>query len=89
MVSRVFLATPPSDLPEGEGRIKAFLFFTKSSIRVLSPKILPLVNELLGSTARTATFLLRLVKCVPKASINVLFPTPGTPVIPILTDLFA
>ena len=58
-------------------------------MRVLSPKILPLFSELLGSTANTATFLPCEVKCLPKASIKVLFPTPGTPVIPILTELFA
>ena len=76
-------------MPEAEGLINAFLSFTKSSILVLSPKIEPLVNELLGSTANTATFLPKWVKCVPKASIKVLFPTPGTPVIPIRTDLLA
>jgi hypothetical protein len=44
---------------------------------------------LLGSTARTATFFPNDVRCFPKASMNVLFPTPGTPVIPIRIDLFA
>jgi len=51
--------------------------------------MLPCEIVLLGSTARTATFLPNPVKCFPKASINVLFPTPGTPVIPIRTDLLA
>jgi hypothetical protein len=89
MVSRVFCATPPKDSPLGEGRIYAFGSFTNSSIRVLSPKILPLLIELLGSMAKTATLFPFWVKYFPKASIKVLFPTPGTPVIPILTDLFA
>ena len=89
MVSRVFLATPPKEVPEADGRIKALLFLTNSSILVLSPKILPLVILLLGSTAKTATFLFSVVRCVPKASIKVLLPTPGTPVIPILTEVFA
>ena len=89
MVSLLFRATPPSDVPEGEGRIKALSSFTKSSILVLSPKIEPLLKLLLGSTAKTAIFLPCDVKKVPKVSIKVLFPTPGTPVIPILTDVFA
>ena len=89
IVSRVFRATPPNVSPEAEGRIKAFLSFTNSSIRVLSPKMLPCEIVLLGSTASTATFFPKPVKCFPKASIKVLFPTPGTPVIPILTDLLA
>lgn len=45
--------------------------------------------ELLGSMANTATFFPWDVNCFPKLSIKVLFPTPGTPVIPILTELFA
>ena len=52
-------------------------------MRVLSPKILPPVDELDGSIAKTATFLPFPTKVVPNDSINVLFPTPGTPVIPI------
>ena len=44
---------------------------------------------LLGSTARTATFFPKLVRYFPNASIKVLFPTPGIPVIPILMELFA
>ena len=89
ILSRVFCATPPKEFPEGEGLINAFLSVTNCSILVLSPKIEPLFTELLGSTASTATFLPCAVKCFPKASINVLFPTPGTPVIPILIELFA
>jgi hypothetical protein len=51
--------------------------------------MLPFVIVLLGSMARTATFLPNPVRCFPKASIKVLFPTPGTPVMPILMELFA
>ena len=82
MLSRVFCATPPKELPEGDGRIKAFGSFAKVSIRVLSPKMLPLLNELVGSTAKTATLLPCSVKVLPKVSMNELLPTPGTPVIP-------
>jgi len=64
------------------------LFTDKLFILVLSPKILPPVFLLLGSIAKTAIFLFLLsIKKVPKDSIKVLFPTPGTPVIPILTEL--
>ena len=42
-------------LIDGEGRIKAFGLCDNSSIRVLSPRILPPVTSLLGSIARTAT----------------------------------
>ena len=51
----------------------------KSFILVLSPKILPPVFSLLGSIAKTATFLPLLVRNFPNDSIKVLFPTPGTP----------
>ena len=51
----MFLATPPNESLDAEGRIKALGSLTKSSIRVLSPKILPPLIELLGSTANTAT----------------------------------
>ena len=89
IVSLVFWATPPKEEPAGEGLIKACLLLTNSSILVLSPKILPLLIELLGSMASTATFLFFSVNCIPNASMKVLFPTPGTPVMPILIDLFA
>lgn len=82
MLSLVFRATPPKEVPEGEGRIKAFGSLAKVSIRVLSPKILPLLNELVGSTAKTATLFPWLVNVLPKISIKELLPTPGTPVIP-------
>src|SRR5690606_12924346 len=57
-------------------------------MRVLSPKMLPCETLLVGSTARTATFFPRFARCIPKTSIKLLFPTPGTPVMPILTDLW-
>src|SRR6056297_1365340 len=82
MLSRVFCATPPKEVPEGEGRIKAFGSLAKVSIRVLSPKILPLLRELVGSTAKTATLFPWSVKVLPNVSIKELLPTPGTPVIP-------
>tara|TARA_B100001175_G_C19510746_1_gene643707 strand:- start:2738 stop:2905 length:168 start_codon:yes stop_codon:yes gene_type:complete len=37
-----------------------------------------------GSIVRTAILTPRLLKKFPNASMNVLFPAPGTPVIPIL-----
>ena len=54
-----------------------------SFIRVLSPMMLPPVIGLLGSTASTATRWPSPIKNSPNASMKVLFPTPGTPVIPI------
>ena len=86
-VSRVFRATPPRVSPEGEGRIKAFSSVESSSMRVLSPRMLPLERSLLGSIASTASRFPLAVKNFPKLSIKVLFPTPGTPVIPTLTEL--
>ena len=86
IVSRVFLATPPRDPPAGEGRMKAFSSAERSSILVLSPRILPPERSLEGSMASTASFLPEAVIRVPRDSMKVLFPTPGTPVIPILTD---
>ena len=88
MDSLVLFETPPSSFPAGLGRIYTFGSLTKFFILVLSPRILPLVIELEGSTAKTATFFSNLDKYVPKASIKVLFPTPGTPVIPILIEVF-
>ena len=86
MVSRVLRATPPSVRPEGEGRMKALGSVESSSMRVLSPRMLPLDRSLLGSMARTAIFLPMLVKCLPKASMKVLLPTPGTPVMPMRSE---
>ena len=55
-------------------------------ILLLSPKILPCVFSEVGSMASTATLCPVLVKSFPNVSIKVLFPTPGTPVIPILIE---
>mgnify|MGYP000456671995 CR=1 FL=1 len=62
---------------------KAFSSFTSSSMRVLSPRILPPESCEEGSTANTATLWPRLSRYMPKASIKVDLPTPGTPVMPI------
>ena len=86
IVSRVLRATPPSDPAEGLGRMKAFFSRESCSIRVLSPRILPPERSLLGSIARTARRRPCLTRCIPKVSIEVLFPAPGTPVIPIRID---
>ena len=53
--SRVRRATPPSELPDGDGRMKASGRRESSSMRVLSPRMLPPVTGLVGSTASTAT----------------------------------
>ena len=51
-------------------------------MRVLSPRMLPPDTGLDGSTLSTATRSPRSrTRCTPSASINVLLPTPGTPVI--------
>jgi hypothetical protein len=47
--------------------------------------MLPPERALDGSTASTASRLPSPTRCMPKASMNVLFPTPGTPVTPSLT----
>lgn len=87
MVSRLLRATPPSIPPDGDGRIKAFSQRDRFSILVLSPRMLPPVTVLDGSTASTATFLPKsLQSIVPKASMNVDLPAPGTPVMPIRND---
>jgi hypothetical protein len=87
IVSRLLRETPPSMPPVGEGRIKAFGSLESFSMRVLSPRMLPRVTVLLGSTASTATRWPRSVSVVPSASIKVLFPAPGTPVIPTRIEL--
>ncbi len=56
-------------------------------MRVLSPKILPLESELLGSIAKIATFSSLLRIYFPRDSIKVLFPTPGIPVMAILFEV--
>ena len=51
-------------------------------MRVLSPRIEPRVRVDDGSTASTATRCPSAVSRVPSASMNVDFPTPGTPLMP-------
>ncbi len=87
MVSRVVRATPPSEPPVGEGRMNAFLCVASFGIRVLSPKMLPRLRSLLGSTVSTATCLPESARCSPSASMKVLLPTPGIPVMPMRTLL--
>lgn len=70
----------------GLGRINDFGCTESCSIRVLSPKILPLLRSLLGSIANTASFPPFSSTCKPNTSIEVLFPAPGTPLIPIRTE---
>ena len=53
-----------------------------SSMRVLSPRMLPPAIGELGSTASTATRLPCSSRCRPKASMKVDLPTPGIPVMP-------
>src|SRR3989442_9306339 len=54
----------------------------RRGMRVLSPRMLPPESALEGSTASTATFFPRPIRWSPKASMKVLFPTPGTPLTP-------
>ena len=56
--------------------------FESVAIRVLSPRMLPPLTLLVGSTASTATRWLWRVSDVPSASMKVLFPAPGTPLTP-------
>jgi|GEM_PF-7036826 len=49
--------------------------------------MLPPLRLLLGSMASTATRWPRSVNMVPKPSMKVLLPAPGTPVMPIRLDL--
>ena len=85
-VSLVFLATPPSEPALGLGRMNALGSLQRVSILVLSPRILPLLFSLLGSIASTASLCPLEVTKLPNASMKVLFPAPGTPVMPILID---
>src|SRR5262245_25502245 len=82
MASRVRRATPPSDPPDGLGRMNASGATESRAMRVLSPRMLPPERALDGSTASTATRLPCAMRWRPKASMNVLLPTPGTPVMP-------
>ena len=83
MVSRVARVTPPKVPAEGEGRTNAAGSTDRRCMRVLSPRIEPPLRVLEGSTASTATRRPSSVRTVPKASMKVLLPTPGTPVMPI------
>lgn len=67
----------------GDGRTNAAGSTASRSILVLSPRIEPPVRLEEGSTASTATRCPSPVSIVPSASMNVDFPTPGTPLIPI------
>ncbi len=88
MVSRVRRATPPKCPRAGEGRMKARSSTLSRSMRVLSPRMLPPEMGLDGSTLRTATRSPRWrIRCMPRASMKVLLPTPGTPVMPTRRDL--
>ena len=79
IVSRVRRATPPSDMPDGVGRMYARGSTARPSIRVLSPRIDPPLTADDGSTASTATLCPRPMRKVPNDSMNVDFPTPGAP----------
>ena len=82
IVSRVLRATPPRLPADGLGRINALLSTESWFIRVLSPRILPLLRSEDGSMASTASFLPIWHRRVPMASMKVDLPAPGTPVIP-------
>ena len=83
IVSRLLRATPPRVPPAGEGLMYASCRLDRVPILVLSPRMEPLVTELVGSTDSTATLCPLSHSILPKASIIVLLPAPGTPVIPI------
>ena len=80
--SRVALVTPPSTPALGDGRMNARSSAASRDMRVLSPRMLPPVRVDDGSTARTATRVPLAVSSLPRASMNVDFPAPGTPVTP-------
>ena len=67
--------------------MKALSFTESFSILVLSPKIDPPENFDEGSIAKTAIFDPFSIRRIPRDSIKVDLPTPGTPVMPILIDL--
>ena len=64
------------------GLMKALGWRLRPSMRVLSPKMLPWCLLLEGSTASTATLTPDSAQRRPKASVSVLLPAPGFPVIP-------
>ena len=65
--------------------MNASFLLERRSMRVLSPSMLPREMLLVGSTASTATRLPLSQSILPKHSINVLLPAPGTPVMPTRT----
>ena len=79
IVSGVRRATPPSDVPDGVGRMYARGSAARRSILVLSPRIEPPLTVEDGSTASTASLWPRSRRNMPKDSMNVDFPTPGAP----------
>jgi hypothetical protein len=61
--------------------------FASSSIRVLSPSMLPPVMGEDGSMAKTAIFFPDLTRKSPRASIKLLLPTPGGPLMAMRSEL--
>ena len=85
--SRVLRATPPSEPAVGLGRMNDFGCCDSFSMRVLSPRMLPLERSELGSMASTASLPPHLSStCIPNSSMDVDLPAPGTPLMPTLTD---
>ncbi len=82
MASRVFSATPPSVPLEGLGRMYAISCTESFSMRVLSPRMEPPDTVLDGSIVSTATRCPLAIRYRPSASMKVLLPTPGTPLMP-------
>ena len=82
IVSRVLRATPPNEPADGLGRMNALDLTDNSFMRVLSPRIEPLLRSLDGSIASTAKCFPLSHNSFPNASIKVDLPAPGTPVIP-------
>src|SRR5512134_250149 len=72
---------PPRTDPAALDRIKAFGDMERLVILDLSPRILPRLMELVGSTVITPTLWPWAIALSPKASIRVLFPAPGEPLI--------
>src|SRR5439155_1145878 len=77
--------TPPNEPADGLGRMNAPDAVASRGMRVLSPRMLPPESALDGSTASTATRFPSPIRWSPSASMNVLLPTPGTPLTPTRT----
>ena len=83
MVSRVLRATPPRLPADGLGRINELGCWASFSMRVLSPRMLPLVRSDEGSMASTASLPpYSRSTCMPNSSMLVDLPAPGTPLMP-------